>query len=109
MRLSPRENFGKTQIEQQLAARCDSLPRTHQQISVLKCQRKFYMAEVVLARICAGARATPGSDEKYTDLPKSFMGTEKGHGTNGICHGVRRTLYSFSLQAGHLAGVSYCK
>jgi hypothetical protein len=77
MRLSPRENFGKTQNGQQSAGTCDDLAANPYYKCQLRCQREFYMAEVVLARIHAGARLSVSETLKDVKLPNSLMNDRK--------------------------------
>jgi len=57
MRLSPQGNFSH-RLNQQIRLAWTVLPQTHSVNICLKCQREFYMAKVVFARIRAGARAS---------------------------------------------------
>src|SRR6476646_12297086 len=53
MRLSPQGNFSH-RLNQQIRLAWTVLPQTHSVNVCLKCQREFYMAKVVFARIRAG-------------------------------------------------------
>src|SRR6185312_7381002 len=95
MRLSPQENLGNPNRASVGGKIMAALPQTHSVNFSLKCQRnstwrKFFTHVSALVH-CDGQPIRPGGDK----VPKSLSDVEKGHGTVGICHGVRRPLYSF--------------